>query len=196
MFEDGTMTLGVNYWADHAATRMWSQWNAEEVEKDFKVLADHGVKVLRVFPTWNDFQPICAIHHAGRAEMDSYETRMFETEEHCLDTPAGYAGVVPFLYHADCACGVPLVHHLRLHFVVLAGFCEFARLPNVVRQRLLNCHVLAALHGVHCYFKVRVVGGRDANGVDVFAHLVEHFAVVGKKLCVWRVFLAVSGAVG
>ena len=29
MFEDGTMTLGVNYWADHAATRMWSQWNAE-----------------------------------------------------------------------------------------------------------------------------------------------------------------------
>ena len=122
MFEDGTMTLGVNYWADHAATRMWSQWNAEEVEKDFKVLADHGVKVLRVFPTWNDFQPICAIHHAGRAEMDSYETRMFETEEHCPDTPAGYAGVDErMMERFEEFCDLAEQYHFKLIVCVLTG---------------------------------------------------------------------------
>ena len=122
MLENGTMTLGVNYWASHAATQMWSRWDAEEIEKDFKLLAEHGVSILRVFPTWNDFQPICAIHHAGRAEMDSYETRMFETEEHCPDTPAGYAGVDErMMERFELFCNLAEKYGFKLIVCVLTG---------------------------------------------------------------------------
>ena len=60
MLEQGTMTLGVNYWASHAATRMWSQWDAAVVEQDFVALEKIGCRLLRVFPLWPDFQPLTA----------------------------------------------------------------------------------------------------------------------------------------
>lgn len=60
----GTYTLGVNYWASHAGTNMWQEWNAEVVEKDFKQLSENGIKVLRIFPLWPDFQPIYRIYTA------------------------------------------------------------------------------------------------------------------------------------
>ena len=39
---------------------MWKAdlWNAEEVEKDVAALAAIGVEVMRVFPTWSEFQPL------------------------------------------------------------------------------------------------------------------------------------------
>ena len=57
----GHFVLGVNYWASHAATEMWVDWNPEVVEQDFKRLSDAGIDVLRIFPIWRDFQPITAI---------------------------------------------------------------------------------------------------------------------------------------
>ena len=38
MLESGTMTLGVNYWASRAATEMWSRWDADAVDRDFRSL--------------------------------------------------------------------------------------------------------------------------------------------------------------
>ena len=63
--------LGVNYWASHAGTDMWRDWNEDIVEKDLKLLADNGLDVLRVFPNWRDFQPVKPVlgNKIGRAHV-------------------------------------------------------------------------------------------------------------------------------
>lgn len=50
--------LGCNYWASNAGIEMWRQFDAEAIKNDLKILSQHGVKYLRVFPLWRDFQPI------------------------------------------------------------------------------------------------------------------------------------------
>ena len=50
--------LGCNYWASNAGIEMWRQFDAETIKNDLKILSQHGVKYLRVFPLWRDFQPI------------------------------------------------------------------------------------------------------------------------------------------
>ena len=52
--------IGVNYWASHAGTNMWKNFNAKVVEDDFLKMENAGIKVARVFPLWSDFQPITA----------------------------------------------------------------------------------------------------------------------------------------
>jgi endo-1,4-beta-mannosidase len=36
------MQIGCNYWASHAGTRMWVQWDENVVREDFKRLVDIG----------------------------------------------------------------------------------------------------------------------------------------------------------
>ena len=54
----GTFAVGCNYWASHAGTAMWRDWQAGVVANDLCRLAAEGVQVMRVFPLWSDFQPI------------------------------------------------------------------------------------------------------------------------------------------
>ena len=56
----GQMLVGVNFWGSKAGVRMWraQDWDEEEIEKDVAALAETGVEVMRVFPTWSEFQPI------------------------------------------------------------------------------------------------------------------------------------------
>lgn len=63
----GAFLIGCNYWASHAGTHTWSDWRPQVVEADFKQLSENGIKVLRVFPLWPDFQPIHQIY-AGEGE--------------------------------------------------------------------------------------------------------------------------------
>ncbi|MBR3086123.1 MAG: hypothetical protein IKH04_06945 [Kiritimatiellae bacterium] len=89
----GRMAVGANYWASHAATRMWRDWDPAAVEADLRVLADAGITLLRVFPNWADFQPIHACFYSGDNCRKVAETRMFDTEEPLPGTPCGRAGV-------------------------------------------------------------------------------------------------------
>ena len=57
LFRHGEFFVGCNYWASHAGTNMWHDWDAGVVEADIKRLAEAGVDVMRVFPLWSDFQP-------------------------------------------------------------------------------------------------------------------------------------------
>lgn len=50
--------LGCNYWASNAGIEMWRDFDAKAIEKDLKILSEHGVECMRVFPLWRDFQPI------------------------------------------------------------------------------------------------------------------------------------------
>ena len=61
VLHEGTFSCGVNYWASHVSLKMWQEWDSEVVERDFQALANAGIKVLRVFPLWSDFQPLKAL---------------------------------------------------------------------------------------------------------------------------------------
>ncbi len=50
--------IGCNYWASNAGTDMWTQFDENVIEDDFKILSENGIKYLRVFPNWADFQPV------------------------------------------------------------------------------------------------------------------------------------------
>ena len=53
-----SFAIGVNYWDSRSGTDMWKNWDFETVDADFAALAAVGVKNIRVFPNWRDFQPI------------------------------------------------------------------------------------------------------------------------------------------
>ena len=50
--------LGCNYWASNGGTEAWKNFDKEVVKKDISTLMAHGIRYLRVFPLWRDFQPI------------------------------------------------------------------------------------------------------------------------------------------
>lgn len=51
-------SIGCNYWASHAGVYMWREWKPSVIENDLKSLSECGIGVLRVFPLWQDFQPL------------------------------------------------------------------------------------------------------------------------------------------
>lgn len=58
--EEGRLVVGVNYWGSKAGVRMWraENWDEASIEKDVAALAESGVEMMRVFPTWDAFQPL------------------------------------------------------------------------------------------------------------------------------------------
>lgn len=83
--------LGCNYWASHAGIYMWRNWDRSIVESDLQKLSKCGMKVLRVFPLWADFQPLTCAKGNG-----FYEIRVGDK---AIDrsTPEGLAGVDPVM---------------------------------------------------------------------------------------------------
>ena len=49
--------IGVNYWPARTAMGWWSNFDLAEVEADFARIAACGLDSVRVFLTWEDFQP-------------------------------------------------------------------------------------------------------------------------------------------
>ena len=90
IFTDGEFFVGCNYWARNAGMYMWSDWRPDVVERELAELSKYGVRVMRVFPLWSDFQPltgncpyVCFTEHPkgdGRAIVMAinYEPRPIE----------------------------------------------------------------------------------------------------------------------
>lgn len=92
LFNNNEFFIGCNYWASHAGIDMWKNWDEDVVRRDLKLLSENGIKALRIFPLWSDFQPI-------RLHLDynvlPKEMRLGEKPfEH---TPEGVAGVDPVM---------------------------------------------------------------------------------------------------
>ena len=49
--------LGVNYWPRRKAMYWWSNFDAGEVREDFSIIRETGLKMVRIFLLWDDFQP-------------------------------------------------------------------------------------------------------------------------------------------
>ncbi len=62
---NGSFLIGCNYWASHAGTHMWRDWQPEVIAIDLKQLSEAGLQVLRCFPLWPDFQPITQLYGGG-----------------------------------------------------------------------------------------------------------------------------------
>ena len=83
-----SFVVGCNYWASHAGTGMWRNWQPEIVAKDLEQLAAAGIQVLRVFPLWPDFQPLALLRTGAGEPME------FRFGEQPLpNDEAGQAGV-------------------------------------------------------------------------------------------------------
>jgi len=130
------MALGANYWASHAATEMWRKWDAQVVEEDLKTLAANGMKLLRVFPNWADFQPIHACYLNGNRFDVVNETRMWDTEEPLPETPCGRAGVdEKMVERFEAFCDIAEKYGIRLIVPLLTGQMTFR---NYIPPALAN----------------------------------------------------------
>jgi endo-1,4-beta-mannosidase len=49
--------LGVNYWPRRKAMYWWSDFDAGEVREEFDIIKDIGLRIVRLFLLWDDWQP-------------------------------------------------------------------------------------------------------------------------------------------
>lgn len=70
-----TFLFGCNYWASNAGCQMWKNFDERVVEKDIALLAEYGVNCIRIFPNWEDFQPIMRIR---QPEGNYYKLKPFK----------------------------------------------------------------------------------------------------------------------
>ncbi len=49
--------VGVNYWPRHKAMYWWKDFERDEVAAEFDVIAALGMRLVRIFLLWEDFQP-------------------------------------------------------------------------------------------------------------------------------------------
>ena len=107
--------LGCNYWASHAGTEMWVNWDEEEIEKDFKVLSENGVAYLRVFPNWRDFQPVIPLY-GGNGYFCEYRLEGDRT----ADNPYYLDEIM--LKRFQILCDIANKYHLKLIVGLITGF--------------------------------------------------------------------------
>lgn len=50
--------IGCNYWDSENGADMWLRYNPQVIDDDLRRLSEYGVKYLRCFPNWRDFQPV------------------------------------------------------------------------------------------------------------------------------------------
>ena len=125
LFAPGTMTLGVNYWASHAATRMWSDWNESVVDEDMKAIAALGCGFVRVFPLWSDFQPVMVLR-ANCFKGGYRRGYAFVGERPLPDTEAGRAGVDEVMMERfERLCDIAERYGLKLIVPLLNGHMTF-----------------------------------------------------------------------
>lgn len=137
--EDGRIVVGMNYWGSKHATQMWSKWDEASVDEDLRVLAANGMRLLRVFPNWAEFQPIVAIPLNGGNWDKINEIRMFASEEKLPDTPAGFAGVDERMMERFARfCDLAHKHGISLIVPILTGQMTFR---NFVPPALLHVNL-------------------------------------------------------
>ena len=57
--------IGCNFWDSKSGTDMWLNFDEESLAKDLDALAATGIKYMRCFPNWREFQPVIALKGWG-----------------------------------------------------------------------------------------------------------------------------------
>ena len=92
IFKDGEFFIGANYWASNAGIQMWNRWDEECVKRDFDLLAQGNIRVVRMFPLWSDFQPIEAYRNGGGGIRTVSKDAV-----KAIETPEDVAGIDPIM---------------------------------------------------------------------------------------------------
>lgn len=100
--------LGCNYWGADHGTDMWRHYDPIRIRKEMKQLSEYGVRCMRVFPNWRDFQPV-ETHYAWRGYFGEYANAI--TEEPVLDDGVSQEQIDNFRDFANAAkeYGISLV---------------------------------------------------------------------------------------
>ena len=107
--------LGCNYWASHAGTEMWRNWDASVVDADFAALEAQGMTLVRVFPIWRDFQPIVQLRQGGNSPVE-----IAWKDDGPLPNPAGVDAEMVSRFRS--LCDVAERHHIKLVVGLITGF--------------------------------------------------------------------------
>ncbi len=84
MKKEKEFLLGCNYWASNAGCLTWRNFDREIVKKDLAFLASQGLNCLRIFPNWEDFQPIRRNHVPKSSYYDKQPFKMRINEQSML----------------------------------------------------------------------------------------------------------------
>lgn len=57
MLKSSDFILGVNYWPRRKAMSFWQDFDSGEVKDEFSLIRELGLKMVRIFLFWEDFQP-------------------------------------------------------------------------------------------------------------------------------------------
>ena len=63
-FKSSSFLLGVNYWPRKSGVKMWRDFDEKEIDAEFAQIRELGMDTVRVFPLWDDFQPIYELPNA------------------------------------------------------------------------------------------------------------------------------------
>ena len=87
----GEFLIGCNYWASNAGTEMWRDFDENAIRDDLRILSENGVRYMRVFPNWRDFQPVMPVYIQGAVfseymlEGDVLPANRYYLDEKMLD---------------------------------------------------------------------------------------------------------------
>ena len=90
--------IGCNYWDREHGTDMWRCFDEAVIREDIAMLAKTGVKVIRAFPNWRDFQPLMHLY-AWRGEEREY--RDYEEQPLASETAVNEEQIAHFRTFAD-----------------------------------------------------------------------------------------------
>ena len=161
--ESGKLAFGVNYWASRTATRMWQDWQPDEIAKDLDVIKAQGFGFLRVFPRWDVFQPIWEVHSPNRKKSEVYLTA---DELPRPETPAGYAGVdEKMMERFEAFCDLCAQRDLKLVVCVMTG------------QMTFRIFVPQALQGLDLYADPMALKW-ERRFIDYFVRRMKHHRAI------------------
>lgn len=129
--------VGCNYWASNAGTDMWRFWDEKVVDEDLRRLKEAGVRTLRVFPNWRDFQPVIPRLGGKGSHIDYYmEGDIEPSNEFYIDETK--------LNRFKCFCRMCEKYGLKLIVGILTGWMS-GRLyiPSVLFDKNLFTDSLA-----------------------------------------------------
>lgn len=126
------IAFGINYWTNENASKLWREFDSSLVEKDFVFLRKAGVKWIRLFPTWNDFQPIKAVFNHNK---NCNET-VFE-DNRSLEGGAEEAGVSKTMAdRLEQVMNLANKYGFRVNLVIFTGFIDNVKyIPKIYENK-------------------------------------------------------------
>ena len=82
---------------------MWRDWQPDVIDEDFRFLKERGLKILRVFPLWPDFQPISFLRGGHGAPVEARHGESHLPDDQRIQTGLSEEMLARFAVMADLA---------------------------------------------------------------------------------------------